>query len=129
MVLLRWRQKNRENEAAAPSFADLALPLLPSLYNLARWLTRDAAAAEDLVQESLLKALRGFESFETGTNFKAWIFRILRNAYLTSRSGLAASRIGEASGKRVLLESAHGSHRFRDVHPRPRPRRRARLLP
>lgn len=92
MVLLRWRQKNRENEAAAPSFADLALPLLPSLYNLARWLTRDAAAAEDLVQESLLKALRGFESFETGTNFKAWIFRILRNAYLTSRSGLAAMR-------------------------------------
>lgn len=92
MVLLRWRQKDRESEAAAPSFADLALPLLPALYNVARWLTRDAAAAEDLVQESLLKALRGFESFETGTNFKAWIFRILRNAYLTSRSGLAAMR-------------------------------------
>jgi len=92
MVLLRWRQKNREPAAAAPSFADLALPLLPSLYNVARWLTRDAGDAEDLVQESLLKALRGFESFETGTNFKAWIFRILRNAYLTSRSGLAAMR-------------------------------------
>ena len=91
-MLLRWRQNDRERETAAPSFADLALPLLPALYNLARWLTRDAGDAEDLVQESLLKALRGFESFETGTNFKAWIFRILRNTYLTSRSGLAAMR-------------------------------------
>lgn len=66
------------------------MPLLPSLYNVASWLTRDAGDAEDIVQETLLKALRGFSSFEPGTNFKAWIFRILRNTYLTSRSGLAA---------------------------------------
>jgi RNA polymerase sigma-70 factor (ECF subfamily) len=70
----------------------LASPLLPSLYNVAFWLSRDAADAEDLVQETFLKALRGFDSFETGTNFRAWIFRILRNTYLTSRSGLAAKR-------------------------------------
>ena len=68
------------------------MPLLPSLYNVARWLTRDATEAEDLVQETFLKALRGFASFEQGTNFKAWIFRILRNTYLSSRSGLAATR-------------------------------------
>ena len=68
------------------------MPLLPSLYNVARWLTRDLADAEDLVQETFLKALRGFPSFEPGTNFKAWIFRILRNTYLTSRTGLAAMR-------------------------------------
>ncbi|HUA93584.1 MAG TPA: sigma-70 family RNA polymerase sigma factor [Terracidiphilus sp.] len=74
------------------SFADLALPLLPALYNLATWLTRNADEAEDLVQETMLKALRGFASFEPGTNFKAWIFRILRNAFLTSRSGLQAMR-------------------------------------
>ena len=92
MILLPWRRKEQAVEADAPSFADLALPLLPSLYNLAHWLTRDAADAEDLVQESLLKALRGFAGFEPGTNFKAWIFRILRNTYLTSRSGLAAMR-------------------------------------
>lgn len=66
------------------------MPLLPSLYNLARWLAREPADAEDLVQETVLKALRGFASFEPGTNFKAWIFRILRNTYLTSRTGLAA---------------------------------------
>jgi RNA polymerase sigma-70 factor, ECF subfamily len=68
------------------------MPLLPSLYNVARWLTRDPTEAEDLVQETFLKALRGFSSFELGTNFKAWIFRILRNTYLTSRTGLAAIR-------------------------------------
>lgn len=92
MVLLPWRRKEHAAEADAPSFADLALPLLPALYNLAHWLTRNAGDAEDLVQESLLKALRGFSGFEPGTNFKAWIFRILRNTYLTSRSGLAAMR-------------------------------------
>lgn len=68
------------------------MPLLPSLYNLAFWLSRNAADAEDLVQETFLKALRGFASFEPGSNFKAWIFRILRNTYLTSRTGLAANR-------------------------------------
>jgi RNA polymerase sigma-70 factor (ECF subfamily) len=73
-------------------FEDLALPLLPSLYNLAFWLSRNATDAEDLVQETFLKALRGFESFEPGSNFKAWIFRILRNTFLTSRTGLAANR-------------------------------------
>ncbi len=75
-----------------PAFEDLAIPLVPSLYNLAFWLSRNAADAEDLVQESFLKALRGFASFEPGSNFKAWIFRILRNTYLTSVTGLARTR-------------------------------------
>lgn len=92
MTLLPWRRKATEAGREELSFSDLALPLLPRLYNLARWLARDSGDAEDLVQETLLKALRGFGSFEPGTNFKAWIFRILRNTYLTSRSGLAATR-------------------------------------
>ena len=66
--------------------------MLPSLYNVAVWLARNPTDAEDLVQETFLKALRGFATFEPGTNFKAWIFRILRNTYLTSRTGLAAMR-------------------------------------
>ncbi|WP_255460787.1 sigma-70 family RNA polymerase sigma factor [Edaphobacter albus] len=74
------------------TFEELALPLLPALYNVARWLTRSGNDAEDLVQETFVKALAGFTGFEQGTNFKAWIFRILRNTYLTSRSGLAARR-------------------------------------
>ena len=92
MTLLPWKRAARETGPQTTGFADLALPLLPSLYNVAFWLSRNPADAEDLVQETFLKALRGFASFETGSNFKAWIFRILRNTYLTSRTGLAAMR-------------------------------------
>lgn len=74
------------------SFEELVLPLLPSMYSHAFWLSRNQAEAEDLVQETIAKALRGFDSFESGTNFKAWIFRILRNVFLTSRTGIAYSR-------------------------------------
>jgi len=74
------------------AFEQLALPLLASLYNHAFWLSRNHAESEDLVQETISKALRAFDSFQTGTNFKAWIFRILRNTFLTSRTGVAASR-------------------------------------
>ena len=74
------------------AFQDLAQPLFPSLYNHAFWLVRNEAEAEDLVQESLTKALRAFDSFTPSTNFKAWIFRILRNTFFTSRTGIAASR-------------------------------------
>jgi RNA polymerase sigma-70 factor (ECF subfamily) len=78
--------------ARSAAFEALALPLFPSLYNHAFWLVRNEAEAEDLVQEALTKALRAFDSFQPSTNFKAWIFRILRNTFLTSRSGIAASR-------------------------------------
>jgi len=70
------------------TFADLALPLFDQLYNFARWLAQDGTEAEDLVQETYAKALRGFSSFQPGTNFRAWMFRILRNSFLTSRTGL-----------------------------------------
>ena len=70
------------------TFEELATPLFDSLYRYARCLARERAEAEDLVQETYVKALRGFGSFTQGTNFRAWIFRILRNTFLTSRSGL-----------------------------------------
>ena len=92
MTLLPWKRAARESGPQATAFEQLALPLLPSLYNVAFWLSRNPVDAEDLVQETFLKALRGFASFEPGSNFKAWIFRILRNTYLTSRTGLAAMR-------------------------------------
>src|SRR5690242_13795961 len=92
MTLLPWKRRTGQGGPTPSSFEELALPLLPSLYNVARWLTADSAEAEDLVQETFLKALRGFDGFEPGTNFRAWIFRILRNTYLTSKSGLAARR-------------------------------------
>jgi RNA polymerase sigma-70 factor, ECF subfamily len=64
------------------------MPLFERLYNFACWLTQDRQEAEDLVQETYAKALKGFLSFEPGTNFRAWIYRILRNTFLTSRTGL-----------------------------------------
>jgi len=78
---------------SSEQFEQLAMPLFESLYNFARWLTWSREEAEDLVQETFLKALRGFSSFEQGTNFRAWIFRILRNTFLTARTGLQAMRI------------------------------------
>jgi len=67
------------------------MPLFARLYNFAHWLTQDRASAEDLVQETYMKALRGFSSFQQGTNFRAWIYRILRNTFLTTQVGLKAS--------------------------------------
>jgi RNA polymerase sigma-70 factor, ECF subfamily len=73
------------------SFEELAMPLFDRLYNFAHWLTRNRDEAEDLVQETYFKALRGFSSFELGTNFRAWMYRILRNTFLTSYAGLKAT--------------------------------------
>jgi len=75
------------------SFEELAMPLFESLYNFAQWLTHSREEAEDLVQETYVKALKGFPSFEPGTNFRAWMFRILRNTFLTSRTGLKINRL------------------------------------
>jgi len=80
--------KGREDRLSATTFEDLAMPLFDQLYNFARWLTQDTAEAEDLVQETYAKALRGFSSFRPGTNFRAWMYRILRNSFLSSRTGL-----------------------------------------
>jgi RNA polymerase sigma-70 factor (ECF subfamily) len=67
------------------------MPLFDQLYNFAHWLTRNREEAEDLVQETYSKALKGFASFRPGTNFRAWMYRILHNTFLTSRTGLQAA--------------------------------------
>ena len=61
-----------------------ALPLLPSLYPAALRMTRNPADAEDLVQETYLRAFRGFAGFREGTNLKAWLYRILTNTFINS---------------------------------------------
>src|SRR5678816_3652395 len=62
-------------------FEKEALPHLSALYGAALRMTRDPKDAEDLVQETLLRAYRFFDTFEAGTNCKAWLFRILTNAF------------------------------------------------
>ena len=65
-------------------FSDLAMEFMPALYTAALRMTRNTADAEDLVQETYLKAYRGFGSFELGTNLKAWLYRILTNTYINT---------------------------------------------
>jgi len=96
-----------EEAVSAAIFEDLAMPLFDQLYNFARWLTQDTAEAEDLVQETYTKALRGFSSFQLGTNFRAWMYRILRNSFLSSRTGLRTTVAidGEADENLLPAES------------------------
>jgi RNA polymerase sigma-70 factor (ECF subfamily) len=65
-------------------FQEEAMPLLDSLYAGALRMTRNPADAEDLVQDTLLRAYRAFDRFEPGTNLKAWLFRIMTNAYINT---------------------------------------------
>jgi RNA polymerase sigma-70 factor (ECF subfamily) len=65
-------------------FTDLAMEYMPALYTAALRMTRNAADAEDLVQETYLKAYRAFGTFTEGTNLKAWLYRILTNTYINS---------------------------------------------
>jgi RNA polymerase sigma factor (sigma-70 family) len=87
-VMDRLGVPSSPDDRRSAGFEELAMPLFDSLYNFARWLVQNSNDAEDLVQETYLKALRSFASFQPGTNFRAWIFQILRNSFLSSRSRL-----------------------------------------
>lgn len=67
---------------APAAFEDEALPHLDTLYRVALRLTGDPAAAEDLVQDTMLRALRGWSSFRPGSNARAWLVTILRNQFI-----------------------------------------------
>jgi RNA polymerase sigma factor (sigma-70 family) len=86
--MVRFGTSSSQDDKSLPGFEALAMPLFDSLYNFARWLVHNQNDAEDLVQESYLKALRSFASFQPGTNFRAWMFKILKNTLLSSCSKL-----------------------------------------
>ena len=65
-------------------FAELAMPYMSGLYAAALRMTRNPADAEDLVQETYLRAYRGFGGFQEGTNLKAWLYKILTNTYINT---------------------------------------------
>jgi RNA polymerase sigma-70 factor, ECF subfamily len=108
------------------TFADQAMEHMSSLYTAALRMTRNPADAEDLVQETYLKAYRGFGGFQEGTNLKAWLYRILTNTFINSYrakrrrpdqsdiedvedlylyrrlGGLEGSRLGQSAEEEVL---------------------------
>lgn len=71
--------------AASAEFEALLAPVLPRAYAAARFLTREGSDAEDLVQDSVLAAWKGFAGFRSGTNFRAWFLRILTNVFYSKR--------------------------------------------
>jgi RNA polymerase sigma factor (sigma-70 family) len=77
-----------KDDQPGAGFEEAAMPLFDPLYNYAGWLVHNSNDAQDLVQETYLKALNSFATFQRGTNFRAWIFQILRNTFLSSRSRL-----------------------------------------
>lgn len=80
--------------AQQEQFERIAIPHLAALLRVARRLTLDPASAEDLVQETMLSAWRGFRNFQPGTNARAWLFRILFNAF--HGAGRKAMRLAAA---------------------------------
>jgi RNA polymerase sigma-70 factor (ECF subfamily) len=76
-----------QRQAAEPSawdFEAAAVPFVDALYNTALRMTRNPQDAEDLVQETYLKAYKYYDKFTEGTNFKAWLFRILKNTFINN---------------------------------------------
>ncbi len=90
----------------APTFEALLKPLLPTAYRAALHLTRNQADAEDVVQETVLLALRGFGGFQLGTNFKAWFMRILTNVFY------GRGRRARVAGTTVSLDEVPPLHLY-----------------
>jgi RNA polymerase sigma-70 factor (ECF subfamily) len=76
--------KQSANHQKGWNFEAAAMPFVDALYNTAYRMTRNAEDAEDLVQETYLKAYRYYEKFEEGTNFKAWLFKIMKNTFINN---------------------------------------------
>ncbi len=85
MPVPSWNKLSRKSVSKddRERFEESVLSHLNAAYNLARWLTRNEADAEDIVQESYLRALNSFESFQPGNNGRAWLLKIVRNTWHT----------------------------------------------
>ncbi len=77
-------QLTRDEQKKQKDFDEEIIPHMDALYNFALRLTTDPNDAEDLVQDTIVKAYRFFSSYEKGTNAKAWMFRILKNSFINN---------------------------------------------
>jgi RNA polymerase sigma-70 factor, ECF subfamily len=77
-------ETRQEDPALRERFQRDVVPLLSGMYSSALRMTRNPADAEDLVQETFLRAFRGFGGFQEGTNLKAWLYRILTNTFINT---------------------------------------------
>lgn len=98
--------------ARRAEFEDLLRPHFDLLFGFALRLTRHRADAEDLLQDALYRGYRGLDGFERGTNFKAWMFRILTNAFISRRRSEARAPVlmdidAADDGDRPVEEVAH----------------------
>jgi RNA polymerase sigma-70 factor (ECF subfamily) len=99
-----------------PGFAEEALPWLDAVHRFALRLTRDASEAEDLVQETFLRAYRSWERYERGTSCRSWLFTICRHTYLHERQSARARY--EMSETDVLGQSNEADLSFLNRHAR-----------
>ncbi len=99
-------------------FEALLTPWLDGLYASALRLTRNEGDAQDLVQDAVMRAYRFFDRFERGTNFRAWIFKILTNTFINTYRRNAKARTLEDEGERQAVEarffSAEATERAHD---------------
>lgn len=121
-----WLQAMREENTRRKEFEETAMEHIDSLYNMALRLVFNKEEAEDLVQETYLKAYRFFDSFQKGTNIKAWLYKILKNTFINKyrkeiatpgeilyedleavNSGLAYEQEKNATGLADTLESKY----------------------
>jgi RNA polymerase sigma-70 factor (ECF subfamily) len=93
MLSFRPKPEKTDNSVEIDSFTEEALSHMDAMYGVACRLTRNPTEAEDLVQDALVKAIRARDQFNTGTNLKAWMFRILTNTFINKyrRGGLEKS--------------------------------------
>jgi len=82
-----WRTRAAASAADREAFEQEAVTHLDGLYGAALRLTRDTASAQDLVQDTFVKALRAAGQFQPGTNMRAWLFTILHNTFRNARRG------------------------------------------
>ncbi len=90
-------------------FEELATPYMPALHAAALRMTRNPADAEDLVQETYLKAYKSFHQFESGTNLRAWLYRILTNSFINRY------RLKRRSPDEVKLEDIADLYMYRKI--------------